>query len=120
MIMTDRFKDLNSSEGVVVEHDKPNSDEQLTSGAQTSASSTTARQLNSNQHQYGSNNNSSGNPLPNATYFLIRPDPDFTLAMICEQKKAERDSHIVAFLQELTILLKGTKIFTSLRNGSLK
>lgn len=117
--MTDRFKDLNSSEGVVVEHDKPNSDEQLASGGQTSSSSsTTARQLNANQHQYGSNSN--GNPLPNATYFLIRPDPDFTLAMVCEQKKTERDSHIVAFLQELTILLKGTKIFTSLRNGSLK
>ncbi|XP_051974966.1 KICSTOR subunit 2-like [Xyrauchen texanus] len=53
-----------------------------------------------------------------STYFLTRPEPHFTIVVIFDGRKSERDSNIVAFLQELTGSLMNSKPFTTLKPGS--
>ncbi|XP_062861394.1 KICSTOR subunit 2 [Trichomycterus rosablanca] len=53
-----------------------------------------------------------------STYFLTRPEPHFTLVVIFDGKKAEKDSHVVAFLQEISSSLKNSKPFSTLKPGS--
>ncbi|NP_001025261.3 KICSTOR subunit 2 [Danio rerio] len=53
-----------------------------------------------------------------STYFLARPEPHFTIVVIFDGRKSERDSYIVAFLQELIGSLRNSKPFTSLKPGS--
>ncbi|XP_018602734.2 KICSTOR subunit 2 isoform X2 [Scleropages formosus] len=53
-----------------------------------------------------------------STYFLTRPEPHFTIIVIFDSKKSEKDSHIVSFLQELSGSLRNSKPFTSLKPGS--
>ncbi|XP_037371007.1 KICSTOR subunit 2 [Talpa occidentalis] len=53
-----------------------------------------------------------------STYFLTRPEPHFTLVVIFESKKSERDSHFVSFLNEVSLALKNPKVFASLKPGS--
>ncbi|XP_021567136.1 UPF0536 protein C12orf66 homolog [Carlito syrichta] len=53
-----------------------------------------------------------------STYFLTRPEPHFTLVVIFESKKSERDSHFISFLNELSLALKNPKVFASLKPGS--
>ncbi|KAM9310960.1 KICSTOR subunit 2 [Gastrophryne carolinensis] len=53
-----------------------------------------------------------------STYFLTRPEPHFTLVVICESKKSEKDSHFISFLNELSHSLKSSRIFASLKPGS--
>ncbi len=53
-----------------------------------------------------------------SNYFLTRPEPHFTVVVIFDGRKSERDSNIVAFLQELTGSLRNTKPFTTLKPGS--
>ncbi|KAF5928301.1 hypothetical protein HPG69_014906 [Diceros bicornis minor] len=53
-----------------------------------------------------------------STYFLTRPEPHFTIVVIFESKKSERDSHFVSFLNELSLALKNPKVFASLKPGS--
>lgn len=71
----------------------------------------------SSHHMSSSSNNSSS--IPTATYFLIRPDPLFTMVMICEKPRADTEA-AVKFMTELTGLLKGGRIFAALRSGTLK
>lgn len=130
MIMNDRIKELNSSDNVIVEHDKPLTEQSVqitssnasTSTGQSSTTAVAAETSSTTTTTTGTSTISVANQsLPNATYFMVRPDPDFTLTIICEQtKKQERDNHIISFLQEITILLKGSRIFSNLRGGSLK
>ena len=119
MIMNRRNEELNSHDSVVIEQDKPSD------GLPPSTQSGCSAIINNNQittnssciNQPSSPTSLSQNQLPNATYFLVKPDPDFIMALICEQKKMDKDTHIVTFMQEMTTLLKGAKIFASLRNG---
>ncbi|XP_028914615.1 KICSTOR complex protein C12orf66 homolog isoform X2 [Ornithorhynchus anatinus] len=53
-----------------------------------------------------------------STYFLTRPEPHFTLVVIFEAKKSERDSHFVSFLHELSHTLKNSRAFAGLKPGS--
>ncbi|KAE8615431.1 hypothetical protein XENTR_v10008516 [Xenopus tropicalis] len=53
-----------------------------------------------------------------STYFLTRPEPNFTIVVIFESKKSERDSHFISFLNELSHSLKGSRAFASLKPGS--
>ncbi|KAL0611919.1 KICSTOR complex protein C12orf66 [Plecturocebus cupreus] len=53
-----------------------------------------------------------------STYFLTRPEPHFTIVVIFESKKSERDSHFISFLNELSLALKNPKVFASLKPGS--
>ncbi|XP_006633866.1 KICSTOR subunit 2 [Lepisosteus oculatus] len=53
-----------------------------------------------------------------STYFLTRPEPHFTIIVIFDSKKSEKDSHLVSFLQELSSSLKNSKPFASLKPGS--
>uniref|UniRef100_A0A5F8G1Y6 KICSTOR subunit 2 n=2 Tax=Monodelphis domestica TaxID=13616 RepID=A0A5F8G1Y6_MONDO len=53
-----------------------------------------------------------------STYFLTRPEPHFTLVVIFESKKSEKDSHFLSFLNELSHALKNPKVFASLKPGS--
>ncbi|XP_033934590.1 KICSTOR subunit 2 isoform X1 [Pseudochaenichthys georgianus] len=53
-----------------------------------------------------------------STYFLTRPEPHFTLVVIFDGKKSEKDLHIAAFLQEISGSLRNTKPFSSLKPGS--
>lgn len=57
----------------------------------------------------------------NTTYLLIRPDPDLTLVVVSESsRKLEKDQHnILLQLQEMSITLKGTKVFELLKSGAL-
>ncbi|XP_075065537.1 KICSTOR subunit 2 [Mixophyes fleayi] len=52
------------------------------------------------------------------TYFLTRPEPHFTLVVIFESKKSEKDSHLISFLNELSHSLKSSRVFASLKPGS--
>ncbi|MBN3299321.1 KICSTOR subunit 2 [Amia ocellicauda] len=53
-----------------------------------------------------------------STYYLTRPEPHFTLIVIFDAKKSEKDSHIVSFLHELSGSLKNSKAFATLKPGS--
>ncbi|KAL4612791.1 UPF0536 protein C12orf66-like [Arapaima gigas] len=53
-----------------------------------------------------------------STYFLTRPEPHFTIIVIFDSKKSEKDSHIVSFLQELSSSLRNSKPFSTLKPGS--
>lgn len=53
-----------------------------------------------------------------STYFLTRPEPHFTIVVIFESKKSERDSHFTSFLNEMSYSLKNSKAFASLKPGS--
>lgn len=53
-----------------------------------------------------------------STYFLTRPEPHFTLVVIFESKKSEKDSHFISFLNELSHALKSSRVFASLKPGS--
>lgn len=53
-----------------------------------------------------------------STYFLTRPEPHFTIVVIFESKKSEKDAHFVSFLNELSSSLKNSKPFASLKPGS--
>ncbi|XP_072914803.1 KICSTOR subunit 2 [Hemitrygon akajei] len=53
-----------------------------------------------------------------STYFLTRPEPQFTLVVIFDSRKSEKDSHFLSFLNELSSSLKNSKPFASLKPGS--
>ncbi|KAM6386055.1 KICSTOR subunit 2 isoform 3-T3 [Alca torda] len=53
-----------------------------------------------------------------STYFLTRPEPHFTIVVIFESKKSERDYHFISFLNEISHSLKNSKAFASLKPGS--
>lgn len=53
-----------------------------------------------------------------STYFLTRPEPHFTLVVIFDGRKSEKDAHVVAFLQEISTSLRNTKPFSLLKPGS--
>ncbi|KAM4747079.1 KICSTOR subunit 2 [Rhinophrynus dorsalis] len=53
-----------------------------------------------------------------STYFLTRPEPHFTIVVIFESKKSERDSHFISFLNEISHSLKSSRVFASLKPGS--
>lgn len=53
-----------------------------------------------------------------STYFMTRPEPHFTLVVIFDGKKAEKDSHIVGFLHEISGSLRNSKPFSTLKPGS--
>lgn len=53
-----------------------------------------------------------------STYYLTRPEPHFTIIVIFDSKKSEKDSHIVSFLQEVSSSLRNSKPFTYLKPGS--
>ncbi|XP_053318013.1 KICSTOR subunit 2 [Spea bombifrons] len=53
-----------------------------------------------------------------STYFMTRPEPHFTIVVIFESKKSERDSHFISFLNELSHSLKSSRVFASLKPGS--
>ncbi|KAG8439609.1 hypothetical protein GDO86_005697 [Hymenochirus boettgeri] len=53
-----------------------------------------------------------------STYFLTRPEPHFTIVVIFESKKSEKDSHFISFLNELSHSLKNSRVFASLKPGS--
>ncbi|XP_044863287.1 KICSTOR subunit 2 isoform X3 [Mauremys mutica] len=53
-----------------------------------------------------------------STYFLTRPEPHFTIVVIFEAKKSERDSHFISFLNEISHSLKNSKAFAGLKPGS--
>ncbi|XP_029969815.1 KICSTOR subunit 2 [Salarias fasciatus] len=53
-----------------------------------------------------------------STYYLTRPEPHFTLVVIFDGRKSEKDLHIVAFLQETCSSLRNSKPFSTLKPGS--
>ncbi|MBN3271028.1 CL066 protein, partial [Polyodon spathula] len=53
-----------------------------------------------------------------STYYLTRPEPHFTIIVIFDSKKSEKDSYFISFLQELSSSLKNSKPFSSLKPGS--
>ncbi|KAK2859105.1 hypothetical protein Q5P01_003725 [Channa striata] len=53
-----------------------------------------------------------------STYYLTRPEPDFTLVVIFDGRKSEKDLHIAGFLQEISGLLRNSKPFSTLKPGS--
>ncbi|XP_026183075.1 KICSTOR subunit 2 [Mastacembelus armatus] len=53
-----------------------------------------------------------------STYYLTRPEPHFTLVVIFDGRKSEKDLHITAFLQEISGSLRNSKPFSSLKPGS--
>uniref|UniRef100_A0A8B9JIY8 KICSTOR subunit 2 n=1 Tax=Astyanax mexicanus TaxID=7994 RepID=A0A8B9JIY8_ASTMX len=53
-----------------------------------------------------------------STYFLARPEPHFTIVVIFDGRKSEKDSHVVAFLQEISTSLRNNKPFSTLKPGS--
>ncbi|XP_008313583.1 KICSTOR subunit 2 [Cynoglossus semilaevis] len=53
-----------------------------------------------------------------STYYLTRPEMHFTLVVIFEGRKSEKDLHIAAFLQEISGLLRNSKPFSTLKPGS--
>ncbi|KAJ8382750.1 hypothetical protein SKAU_G00035280 [Synaphobranchus kaupii] len=53
-----------------------------------------------------------------STYYLSRPEPHFTIIVIFDSRKSEKDCHIISFLQELSSSLRNSKPFTSLKPGS--
>ncbi|XP_040029175.1 KICSTOR subunit 2 [Gasterosteus aculeatus] len=53
-----------------------------------------------------------------STYYLTRPEPHFTLVVIFDGRKSEKDAHIAGFLQEISGSLRNSKPFSSLKPGS--
>ncbi|KAM6896352.1 LOW QUALITY PROTEIN: KICSTOR subunit 2 [Lycodopsis pacificus] len=53
-----------------------------------------------------------------STYYLTRPEPHFTLVVIFDGRKSEKDVHIAGFLQEISGSLRNSKPFSSLKPGS--
>ncbi|XP_028304892.1 KICSTOR subunit 2 [Gouania willdenowi] len=53
-----------------------------------------------------------------STYYLSRPEPHFTLVVIFDGRKSEKDLHIAAFLQEISASLRSSKPFSTLKPGS--
>uniref|UniRef100_A0A3P8TPX2 KICSTOR subunit 2 n=1 Tax=Amphiprion percula TaxID=161767 RepID=A0A3P8TPX2_AMPPE len=53
-----------------------------------------------------------------STYYLSRPEPHFTLVVILDGRKSEKDLHIAAFLQEICGSLRNSKPFSTLKPGS--
>ncbi|XP_061840465.1 KICSTOR subunit 2 [Nerophis lumbriciformis] len=53
-----------------------------------------------------------------STYYLTRPEPHFTLVVIFDGRKSEKDLHIAAFLQEISASLRNSKPFSTLKPGS--
>ncbi|XP_028810692.1 KICSTOR subunit 2 [Denticeps clupeoides] len=53
-----------------------------------------------------------------SAYFLTRPEPHFTLVVIFDGRKSEKDSHIITFLLEISSSLRNNKTFISLKPGS--
>ncbi|XP_068611074.1 KICSTOR subunit 2 [Brachionichthys hirsutus] len=53
-----------------------------------------------------------------STYYLTRAEPHFTLVMIFDGRKSEKDLHIAAFLQEISSSLRNSKPFSTLKPGS--
>lgn len=53
-----------------------------------------------------------------STYYLSRPEPHFTLVVIFDGRKSEKDLHIAAFLQEICGSLRNSKPFSTLKPGS--
>ncbi|XP_063067818.1 KICSTOR subunit 2 [Engraulis encrasicolus] len=53
-----------------------------------------------------------------STYFLSRPEPHFTLVLIFDGRRSEKDSHITAFLLDITGNLRNTKALSWLKPGS--
>lgn len=53
-----------------------------------------------------------------STYYLARPEPHFTLVVIFDGRKSEKDLYITAFLQEITGSLRNSKPFSTLKPGS--
>ena len=105
--MENHSKELNNTDIVVIEHDrKPQQQQQQSSSTAT---------IESNHSMITSSSNSL-----NVTYFLARPDPDMTLALVIESKRSinERDqNHMQLFMQDLSLSLRDTKILHSFRMG---
>lgn len=53
-----------------------------------------------------------------STYYLTRPEPHFTLVVIFDGRKSEKDSHITTFLLEISGSLRNSKPFSTLKPGS--
>ncbi|XP_077576098.1 KICSTOR subunit 2 isoform X1 [Stigmatopora nigra] len=53
-----------------------------------------------------------------STYYLARPEPHFTLVVILDGKKSDKDLNVVAFLQEICGSLRNSKPFAGLKPGS--
>ncbi|XP_068162976.1 KICSTOR subunit 2 [Antennarius striatus] len=53
-----------------------------------------------------------------STYYLSRPEPHFTLVVIFDGRKSEKDAHIAGFLQEISGSLRNSKPFSVLKPGS--
>ncbi|XP_032822527.2 KICSTOR subunit 2 isoform X1 [Petromyzon marinus] len=53
-----------------------------------------------------------------STYYLARPEPRFTIAVVYESRRSEKDSGVHAFLLETAAALKHSKPFASLKPGS--
>ncbi|CAL8405276.1 unnamed protein product [Arctogadus glacialis] len=53
-----------------------------------------------------------------STYYLTRPEPHFTLVVIFDGRKSEKETHIAAFLQEIAGSLRNSKPFATLKPGS--
>ncbi|XP_068443124.1 KICSTOR subunit 2 [Clinocottus analis] len=53
-----------------------------------------------------------------STYYLTRPEPHFTLVVIFDGRKSEKDAHIAGFLQEISGSLRNSKPFGGLKPGS--
>ncbi|CAN9508513.1 unnamed protein product [Ophioblennius macclurei] len=53
-----------------------------------------------------------------STYFLCRPEPHFTLVVIFDGRKSEKDQHIAPFLLEVCSSLRNSKPFATLKPGS--
>ncbi|KAI7691035.1 KICSTOR complex protein C12orf66 -like protein [Sarcoptes scabiei] len=96
MIMNNRMKELDNGDSVVIEHDS----KMISNSEIDQIETNTVIQL----------------PV---TYYMIRPDPSYTLALVCESKRSERDAHIVAFLKEMLFSLRDNKIFANLKAGNL-
>ncbi|CAI5636449.1 KICSTOR subunit 2 [Oreochromis niloticus] len=53
-----------------------------------------------------------------STYYLTRPEPHFTLVVIFDGRKSEKDLHLTSFLQEISGSLRNSKPFSTLKPGS--
>ncbi|KAK7896807.1 hypothetical protein WMY93_022132 [Mugilogobius chulae] len=53
-----------------------------------------------------------------STYYLTRPEPHFTLVVIFDGRKSEKDLYITGFLQEISGSLRNSKPFSTLKPGS--
>uniref|UniRef100_A0A8C4WU86 KICSTOR subunit 2 n=1 Tax=Eptatretus burgeri TaxID=7764 RepID=A0A8C4WU86_EPTBU len=58
------------------------------------------------------------NETTQSCYYLVRPEPRFTIAAIFESRKLERDSHVQTFLLEMCASLRPCKPYASIKPGS--